>query len=224
MKPIVPSNDPYMISSTGEFAWINIPKNASSFVRSMLDLNEWKSCKKQDLLDPEIKKICVLRDPVDRWISGFSQTMHDRQVKSCINLLDDKDFWRVILINPVFDDHTEHQHAFVDGIDNLQYIYIQARDKEFGYIKNANKFYVDLANYISYTGGTGNRFSHWRKPINPSDSQSNKFEIFEKTRELVMKEYKSILEEHYKLDYLLLDQLTEFCYNEQNEIKEKYNE
>jgi len=149
--------------------------------------------------------------------------MLDYKVSGILDMLDNPEFWKVILINPVLDNHTEFQHKFVKGAKNLKYIYMQDRDTEFGYIRNANKFYLDLANFIEYTGGKST-ITHWTHAINPAENDAYKFEVFEKTRELVREEYHNILTYRHKLDYLLIDKIEKFCYNKQDTIKENYND
>ena len=65
-----------MISPNLNHAWVNIPKNCSSFIQKVLDDNGWIMVK-HDLVDSilsssSIEKIVVLRDPLQRWISGFA--------------------------------------------------------------------------------------------------------------------------------------------------------
>ena len=50
---------------------VNIPKNASSFLLDWTTKNGWGTTVIKDQILPEL--IVVLRDPVERWISGISQ-------------------------------------------------------------------------------------------------------------------------------------------------------
>ncbi|MBL4641215.1 MAG: DUF2723 domain-containing protein, partial [Verrucomicrobiales bacterium] len=70
-----------------------------------------------------IKKMCVLRDPVDRWISGFAECFCFMDVQNIHELLNLDSFWDTLLKNPVYDDHTEYQHRFVSVATNVKYIY-----------------------------------------------------------------------------------------------------
>ena len=132
------SFQPVLISPDLTNIWINIPKNASSFIQKVLTDNGWKEPPKylvQNLLDSSIEKTIILRDPVQRWISGFSECFMEHP--SIIDLLDDEAFWITIEKNPVFDNHTEYQSTFVSGIDNVKFIYMNQT-------KNASKFYTCL--------------------------------------------------------------------------------
>ena len=57
------------VDPTLKYAWINIPKCASSFVQKSLSDNGWNDVP-NDLIDtiassPNVKKLVVLRDPVN---------------------------------------------------------------------------------------------------------------------------------------------------------------
>ena len=52
--------------------YVNIPKNASSYISVWLINNKWQS-KIYNNSDRAREAIIVLRDPVDRWVSGISQ-------------------------------------------------------------------------------------------------------------------------------------------------------
>ncbi len=159
------------IDPTSKYAWINIPKNASSFIQKALYDNGWIDVPKENIdkiiESSIIKKLVVLRDPVDRWISGFSQCMFDHNL-NILDIVDNKVFQSLIYLNPVFDDHTEYQHRFVGNAQNLVYIYM---DKE-----KPNYFYRDLSIWIRTTGGVAG-FDRWKDKINPTTNESRKLKI-----------------------------------------------
>jgi hypothetical protein len=152
------------------------------------------------LATDSIKKMCVLRDPVSRWVSGFAECFIN--VQNMLELLDLDSFWSTILKNPVYDDHTEYQHRFVCSATNVEYIYMS---------DNANKFYRDLSGWIRMTGGESD-FQHWKERINPKTNDANKLSINNKIRE-IFEQYpqrrKAIAELH-KEDYQLLDILKKY--------------
>ena len=51
---------------------VNIPKNASSFILDWTGRNSWNTTKHPETFDLK-EMIVVMRDPVERWISGFTQ-------------------------------------------------------------------------------------------------------------------------------------------------------
>ena len=189
------------VDPTLKYAWINIPKNASSFVQKALDDNKWNDVP-DDLINsiaesPSIKKLVVLRDPVDRWISGFAQCWMDHD--DILDLLDSDVFYDTVQKNPVYDDHTEYQHRFIGKAQNLQYIYMQ---------KNGiNKFYKLLGAWIKRTGGFA-EFDNYQNPTNPASNNPNKVAIVKKLS-AYCKQDNNISNLHKK-DYELLEQYEKF--------------
>ena len=229
-----PTSYAVMVSPDLKHAWINIPKNASSFVQKVLDDNGWTMCHTDDLVDGilsahTIKKIVVLRDPIERWISGFAQCMSDPSHmggaefdtphKEILELLDNHAFWHTIRLNPVFDDHTEYQHRFIDAAQNVKYIYMQSRNQG-NVIADPNRFYRDLTEYVRWTGGTSdfqhwgldpNR-QHWEQLVNPAENSTDKIAIYNKLRAIIKenKDYYNILKNAHSQDFDLYNTLTKF--------------
>jgi len=189
------------VDPTLKYAWINIPKNASSFIQKALDDNKWNDVP-DDLINsiaesPSIKKLVVLRDPVERWISGFAECWADHD--NILDLLDSNTFYDTVQKNPVYDDHTEYQHRFIGKAQNLQYIYMQ---------KNGiNKFYKLLGAWIKRTGGFA-EFDNYQNPTNPASNNPNKVAIVKKLS-AYCKQDNNISNLHKK-DYELLEQYEKF--------------
>lgn len=104
-------------SPSGEMFYLNIPKNASSQTTNLLSLAGW-SHGTTNLFDTTI---ILLRDPLERWISGFATYASsyllgygygsDHFVEDYNELTE-----RIIFDNIRFDDHTELQSRFVDQV------------------------------------------------------------------------------------------------------------
>ena len=210
-----PTSHAVMVSPGLTHAWINIPKNCSSFVQKVLDDNGWTMCHTDDLVDGillahTIKKIVVLRDPLERWISGFAQCMADHHTKDVLDLLDNDAFWQTLRFNPVFDDHTEYQHRFIGAAQNVKYINMQSRNTA-NVISDPNRFYRDLTTFVRNSGGTS-EFQYWKEPTNPAENDPGKFAIFNKLHAIIKerKEYYNILKNAHRKDYKLYDTLTKF--------------
>ena len=189
------------VDPTLKYAWINIPKNASSFIQKALDDNKWNDVP-DDLINsiaesPNIKKLVVLRDPVERWISGFAECWADHD--NILDLLDSNTFYDTVQKNPVYDDHTEYQHRFIGKAQNLQYIYMQ---------KNGiNKFYKLLGAWIKRTGGFA-EFDHFQDLTNPSSNDPNKVAIVKKLSEYCKQD--NNISNLHKKDYELLEHYEKF--------------
>jgi len=204
-----------MLSPGLTHAWINIPKNASSFCQKVFSDNGWTKCSTDDLVDGillahTIKKIVVLRDPIERWISGFAQCITDSPHKDMLELLHNNAFWHTIRINPVFDDHTEYQHRFIGAAQNVKYIYMQSRNTG-NAIADPNRFYRDLTEYVRWTSGTS-EFQYWKEPTNPAENHAKKIEIYNKLRAIIKenKDYYNILKNVHSKDYELFNTLQKF--------------
>jgi hypothetical protein len=107
-----------LISPTGVF-YLNIPKNASTYMSNLLHSNGWQYT---DVSNPNITSaIVVLRDPVERWISGFATytaswllgagygSDHFREDYNDLSE-------RIIFDTLVFDDHTTEQVKYVEQL------------------------------------------------------------------------------------------------------------
>tara|TARA_Y100001937_G_C7026798_1_gene288158 strand:+ start:147 stop:857 length:711 start_codon:yes stop_codon:yes gene_type:complete len=225
-----PKNYPIMVSPNLKHAWVNIPKNCSSFIQKILYDNDWTIVQPEyaenyiDLVDSilsskSVEKIVILRDPVQRWISGFAETFgiqeyRDSNVKinlnDLFNLLSNDAWWKIVYQNPVMCHHTEVQHRFIWNAKNVKYIKMQDKNPiDQGHVvTNPNKFFVELSNYISYTGGTSD-FQNWKELINPAHSDKNKLLVYNKILECIknnkniLDELKNALYEDYNLFYNL---------------------
>lgn len=216
-----PKNYPIMVSPNLEHAWVNIPKNCSSFIQKVLDDNGWIIVN-HDLVDSilsssSIEKIVVLRDPLQRWISGFAESCGIPSVPNLKldldkldELLENNTFWTLICNNLVMCDHTEYQHRFIANGKNVKYIKLQEKDKT-NNINDPNRFYKDFSKYIKYTGGTSN-FLHWNTIINPVDNDQNKSRIYNKIISM-MEQDPSIpfeIKDFHQDDYELFNNLERF--------------
>ena len=190
------------VDPTLKYAWINIPKNGSSFIQKALDDNAWNDVH-DDLISsiaesPSVKKLVILRDPVERWISGFAQCMSDRNI-NILDLLDNSKFINTIMLNPVYDDHTEYQHRFIGNAQNLEYIYMQKT--------RPNEFYRLTAVWIRKTGGVAD-FDNWQDPVNPANNNANKLAINNKLSVQFNKD--TMLKDLHKTDYELFEKYDRF--------------
>ena len=101
--------------------YIPIPKNSSSYIGQLLLKNGWGigNFLNTDLTNKQL--IILLRDPIERWISGMAEYLcslllkngktSDDIIKNWNNIIQDLIFDRVI-----FDDHTEKQVYFIQSI------------------------------------------------------------------------------------------------------------
>ena len=184
-------------------AWISVTKCASAFIRQTLYKNNWfepspEICEAIRQSE-DIPKLIVLRDPVQRWISGFSQCFGDNP--DIIKLLEQEVFWDTIAINPVFDGHTEYQHKFHRNAKNTKYIYMQSWET-----RSARTFYNQLSAWL-----TGFNYSldltGLYYPVNSYESDPAQCKVYLYLRKQVENKYRQMLTDLHKPDYELLDYL-----------------
>ena len=209
-----------------KYAWINIPKNCSSFVQKVLDYNGWINLK-DDMIDivlstESIEKFVILRDPVQRWMSGFAETFGIQDgwdpilnidLNDLDTLLDNDAWWKIVYINPVMCFHTEMQHRYISNAKNVKYIKIQDKHP---YnvpenISQPNRFYKEFSNYIISTGGTSN-FMNWNELTNPVYNDKNKLRIYNKIIDCIKRNpniIKELTDSHW-VDYELFNKLQRF--------------
>ena len=98
-----------------DLMYINIPKNASSWVKLVLGSQGWEFYNYHtDHLDKPA--IVVLRDPVERWLSGIAEYLYlYHRNMDTVHL--SRAFFDMIFNRVAFDDHTESQILFLQGIN-----------------------------------------------------------------------------------------------------------
>jgi hypothetical protein len=109
-----------MRSPDGKAFCLNIPKNASTYLTNVLLANGWELHILKDS-DHFEKMFAFVRDPVDRWVSGFATyaTLHlcsqnfgsDHFVEDYTDLTE-----RIIFDTVYFDDHTAPQSIYISQL------------------------------------------------------------------------------------------------------------
>jgi hypothetical protein len=101
--------------------YLNIPKNASTFLKENLIKHEWRMLHNSAriLRRQTTNTIIVLRDPIRRWLTGIAQhittNLFGKDFGSTHFLEQANDLVNRILIDQVaFDDHTEQQSWFIE--------------------------------------------------------------------------------------------------------------
>jgi hypothetical protein len=175
------------------FMYVNIPKNASSWTKpNLLDFN-WENYNYHtDNLYHKTAMI-VLRDPVERWASGIAEYLylyHRSWTKESFTteLLD------LIFDKIAFDDHTEKQVYFIEGLDQSRCVFFWFDDK---YRQNFSNFLIE--------NGMPNRYFNYEKQhvSNNEPVRRNFKKIF--IDALQNSKYLSQVREYFKHDYELIN-------------------
>ena len=110
------------------YIFIPIPKNASSYTKRIWKLQCGMTTKVPDnfITDPiqlSKKKIVVLREPYERYISGLLEYLYRAQIFGQISCdqVDFDDLFKTF----AFDEHTSLQVQFLEGIDTDTCIFLK---------------------------------------------------------------------------------------------------
>lgn len=116
------------------FCYIPIPKNSSSYIGQLLLANNWEI---YNFLNISLQdKICIilLRDPVDRWITGISQYFCSYMLGLSYPANEVINDWsklteKLVFDQVIFDDHTETQSYFIKTISLEKCLFIKSLDE-----------------------------------------------------------------------------------------------
>jgi hypothetical protein len=106
--------------------FIPIPKNSSTYVESFFDIalgeKSYENFKYQNSITPK-KTIVVLRDPVDRWVSGVVHHFYlaHRNIYEVIP----ETIWEYVSNQIVLDVHTELQSRFLENLNTDDIIFFR---------------------------------------------------------------------------------------------------
>jgi len=115
----------FLSPETNTTFYVNIPKNASSFANNLLEKSDWTSAeigRKNVDFTPVNDVVVILRDPIERWISGISQYIKgyilNLDVTPSIFLQNYNNVVERILFDQpnMFDDHVWPQHCFFENV------------------------------------------------------------------------------------------------------------
>jgi hypothetical protein len=144
-----------------DLMYVNIPKNASSWTKPNLKDWDWQFYNYHtDHLNKHA--LVVLRDPIDRWISGIAEYLALYHPDFNAPFYETQ---RLIFDKIVFDDHTEKQIKFLDGLDTDNCTFMWC-DNE--YRNNFSRFITehlgdnryDRYDYQHVSRNDGTRYSH----------------------------------------------------------------
>lgn len=173
--------------SDKDLMYINIPKNASTWTKAVLLDSGWEYYNFHT--DKFIKPaLVVLRDPVDRWVSGIAEyfALYFPQFK-----LQDKETVELIFDRIVFDDHTEKQVKFMHGLDTEQCTFMLCNES----------YKHNFSNFI------GSKFMLAHQHVSEHSPIRKHFkEVFQ---QLMLDEpkYTKRIQDYYAEDYKLIGQI-----------------
>jgi hypothetical protein len=195
-----------MLSTDKSTFVLSIPKNASTYLTNVLTDNKWRYSNiaqvSAEITSP-VKCIVILRDPIDRWVSGFATYCSSHILKSGYTLERFAQDYnelseRLIFDNLQFDDHTEPQVTFVNQL-NSQF------QKEYVLLGQDHKQLIKTIASIH-----GHPLSAWTVDKNQSNDNLNTKIILEFIRERLTTNLKTKIINSYHKDYELLKQVLSY--------------
>ena len=147
-------------------------------MQKMLQDNGWREPPESilvSLLDSDVRKFAILRNPLKRWVSGFAECFMD--MPDILNMLDNPTFIEILKRSPVFDNHTELQSAFVPNARNLEYIYLDST-------RDPRQFFGTVHTWFERNGYKSD-CRGWRDPVNPFTNDETKQAINRKLWKII---------------------------------------
>lgn len=185
-----------LISPDDKFFFLNIPKNASTFMSMVLHQNNWYYANLSEFKGKTV--ICLLRDPLERWISGMAtysglyllgKNYNSSHFIADYNNLTEK----LIFDNIVFDDHTVPQSDFINCVPN---------DKDIVYFSmKANSIIKVISDYLGYSLTYDPSITNQ----NSTDSNHDTKQITDFLKSQMTQEHENKIRIKYKQDYQLLN-------------------
>ena len=192
------------LDPTDQFYIHYIPKNASSYIRSILSYDSWQELSSLEYLYSRQyprASLCLIRDPYERWISGITEFLFE--AFRDLSVLENH--WeaiiRIISLNPVMDSHTESQSRFLErmDLDYFDFIYV----KDFDSTKNSLHSWQSMHS-LDLSGIDKVNLA------NASSQHSKKKQINDFLKKILAenKNIEQSIKDYYNVDYKLIDWIT----------------
>lgn len=176
-----------------ELMYVHIPKNATSWTKPNLLDWDWEFFNYHTDNLKNKTALVVLRDPIDRWISGIAEYLYLYHPN--IDLVHTgRAFFDLVFDKITFDDHTEKQVYFIEGLDLSRCIFFWFDDN---YRKNFSNFLIQ--------NQMPNRYWNYEKQhVSNNEPIRKKFkEIF--VEALENSKYLHQIQQYFKQDYDLIN-------------------
>jgi len=174
----------------GDLMYVNIPKNASSWTKpNLLDFG-WEFYNYHfDNVDKHA--LVVLRDPVERWLSGIAEYLTLYHTDFTIESREAVD---LIFDRVCFDDHTEQQIKFIHGLDTDRCTFFRC-----------DQYYrEDFSTYLDEHTMSNSFHKYEYQHVSKNSPERKRFqEIF--SNEIQNSKYLQQVKNFYEEDYRLMD-------------------
>ena len=176
-----------------DLMYINIPKNASSWTKPNLIDWGWEPYNYHTDNLYHKHALIVLRDPVERWLSGIAEYMYLYHRNIDLAHLS-RGFFDLVFDKVAFDDHTEQQVLFLEKLDLNNCTFFQC----------GSEYRSLFSKFLDSRGMPNRYFNYEYQHVTKNDPERNKFkQIFKKALENNSK-YITNLDYYFANDYKLI--------------------
>lgn len=170
-----------------EYMYVYIPKNASSWTKPNLQDFGWEFYNYHtDHLNKTA--LVVLRDPVDRWVSGIAEYLYLYHKDFVISDLN-KAVRELVFDKIAFDDHTERQLYFIEGLDISRCIFF----------KFGPEYKSQFSDFLNTLGMANKYHSYANQHVSDASPERKRFKEFFK-RELENSKYLNKVQDYFRED------------------------
>jgi hypothetical protein len=174
-----------------DLMYVYIPKNASSWTKPNLRDWGWEFYNYHtDGLNKTA--IVVLRDPVERWLSGIAEYFALYQNKVSHN----ESLQSIIFDRITFDDHTEKQVKFIQGLDTDRCIFLWCDDR----------YRINFSNLVREHLGDNQYNNYEYQHVSEQDRDRKHLKEIFKQLLYQKPEYLERVKQHFANDYKLIEQ------------------
>jgi len=176
-----------------DLMYVHIPKNASSWTKPNLKDWGWEFYNyRTDNLNKHA--LIVLRDPIDRWLSGIAEYLTLYHINMQLPF---KETEELIFDRVTFDDHTELQVKFIEGLDTDNCTFMWCDDE----------YRINFGNYIADRLGENQYHKYDYQHVSEHSPDRRRFKrIFKRLIDNEPK-YLDRIKQHFADDYRLITQV-----------------
>ena len=176
-----------------DLMYVHIPKNASRWTKPNLQDWGWEFYNyRTDGLNKHA--LVILRDHIDRWLSGIAEYLTLYHVNMQVPFRETEE---LIFDRVTFDDHTERQVKFIEGLDTDNCTFMWCN----------NEYRSNFSNYIADHLGQNKYHKYAYQHVSEQCPNRSRFKrIF---KQLIDREPKYLdkLKQHFADDYKLIEQV-----------------
>lgn len=176
-----------------DLMYVYIPKNASSWTKPNLKDWGWEFFNYHtDNLNKHA--LIILRDPVERWLSGIAEylTLYHTDMQLPFYETEQLIFDRI-----TFDDHTEKQVKFLEGLDTDNCTFMWCDDE----------YRSNFSNYIAHSLGENKYHKYAYQHVSDDCPNRSRFKRIFKKLITENPKYLDRIKQHFADDYKLIEQV-----------------